>query len=578
MSVFSRVSAAASAFRSNPLNNPAVPLSSGAAFLFDTFGATPTASGEAVNEITAMQCDAVYACVNVLASDMSSLPFRVMRITDKGEEKAEDHDLYYLLGTEPNPEMTAPQFLSTWIGCAVLTGNGYAEIQRDTKDGNKVVALWPRNPRHVKMRRSGAGEKLEYGGVSRADDLVYDVTDTGTTRTIAAKDMLHLPGLSLDGWLGYNTVHAARQTIGTSKAAAKFIGGFFGRGSRPSGILTPTEVIKGGDVRLDQARKSWEQANSGENQGRTAVMPFGWTWTQVGLTMEQVQFLQIIGFTRAQIAGIFRVPPHMIGDTSRLSNSNHESQALEYVNFTLRPWLVKIEAEVQRKLMPRKGRTANTLFVRFDFSELIRGDFASQMAGFATGRQWSFYSTNDIRRKLGENPIGPEGDVYLAPLNMVPLERLIEDPPPPAPAGGSGDDSGDTTDDTEPQPAGNGGMNQQRLFERMGDAYGGLFRDGIGRMAMRSKRDADAVQQIFGPVLDVISGEATRQAFETFRLKPGTDLGQEKILRDCRKSIEKRAAEWTPATAFSPDGAADMQRAVRTITLNIFREAGSTLA
>ena len=569
MSVFSRVSAAASAFRSNPLNNPAVPLSSGAAWMFDLFGATPTASGESVNEQTAMQCDAVYSCVNVLASDMSSLPLKVYRSTDKGDEPAEDHDLYYLLGTEPNPEMTAPTFLSTWIGCAVLTGNGYAEIQRD---GIKPVALWPRNPRHVKVRRANGSEPLDGGGVSGKGDLVYEISDTGTMRLVAAKNMLHLSGLSLDGWLGYSPLQGGRQTIGTAKAAAKFIAGFFGRGSRPSGILTPTEAIKGGDVRLDQARKSWEQANSGENQGRTAVMPFGWTWTQVGLTMDQIQFLQIIQYTRAQIAGIFRVPPHMIGDTSRLSNGNHESQAREYVTFTLRPWLAKIEAEIQRKLMPRLGRSAGKLSVRFDFTELIRGDFDAEITAYATGRQWGFYSGNDVRRKLGENPIGPQGDIYLAPLNMVPLDKLIEEKPP-APVEGGGGGNG-----SEPQPAGNGGMNQQRLFERMGDAYGGLFRDGIGRMAMRSKRDSDAVQQIFGPVLEVISAEATRQAVETFRLKPDTDLGQEKILRDCRKAIEKRAAEWTPATASAPDGVADMQRAVRAITLNIFREAGSTLA
>ncbi len=567
MSLRSRIAA----FRGNPLENPAVPLGS-AAWMYDLFGGSPTSAGVQVNEHTALQCESVYACVNVLASDMASLPLKVYQQTDKGKKPAVDHDLYYLLTVEPNPEMTAPAFLSTWIGCAVLNNNGYAEIQREAA---KPVALWPRHPRHVKMKRATAGETLANGKQAKLNDLIYELTDTGTPRLIAAADMLHLTGLSMDGWMGLSPIHSGKQTIGTAMAAMKFIGGFFGRGSRPSGLLVPNEAIKAGDPRLDQARKSWEAANSGDNQGRTAVMPYGWTWTAVGISPEQMQFLQIGQFTRSQIAGLFRVPPHMIGDTSRLSNGNHESVALEYVTFTLRPWLTRIEAEVQRKLMPRLGRTAGTLTVSFDYTELVKGDLASRINSYAVGKQWGFYNTNEIKEKLGENPIGPEGDIYYVPLNMVPMGQEPQETNGGGgnePDGGNGPDAGDGTGNGA-QPAGNGGRNQMRLLERMGEAYGALFRDACGRLQTRSKRDADAVNQVLGPVLDAIAAEATRQARSMFRVADTADLGQEKILRDCRAAILKRSADWKPE-----EYDAELQRTVRAITLGIFREAGSQMA
>jgi HK97 family phage portal protein len=584
MSFFNRLGAAK---RGNPLENPATPLSAPAAWLFDLFGGSPTSAGVTVNETTAMQLATVYSCVNVLASDVSSLPLKVYEQVEKGKRPAIDSDLYYLLAVEPNPEMTAPAFWGCFLGCAALTGNGYAEIQRGSS--NKPMALWPRHPHKVKAKRASGSEKLVSGKNATPGDLIYEVTDTGTERYIPAADMLHLPALTLDGWTGLSPIMAAKQTVGTAIAAEKFGAGFFGRGSRPSGLLAPAENMKAGDVRLTQARESWEKVNSGDNQGRTAVMPMGWTWTKIGISPGEAQFLETQQYTRTQIAAIFRIPPHMVGDTSRLSNSNHESQALEYVTFTLRPWLVRIEAEVQRKLMPTVGRSAGKYTVRFDVAELIRGDFASQMNGFAVGKQWSFLNTNDIRESLGLNPIGPEGDVYYVPLNMVPIGPNGDPLDDPANGDdtdvtpGGEDDNGAPDDGTggnggsKKKAKGNGGQNQRMLLDRMQRAFGGIFRDAVGRLATRQKRDGEAVAQICGPVLEAIAAEAIRQAVTTFRLKPDAEFGQEKILRDYRSSLAKRAAEWK-AELDETEASAELARAIRAITIGIFREAGSVLA
>lgn len=594
MSVRSRIAAT---FRGNPLENPATPLSAPAAWLFDLFGGTPTSSGVTVNEATAMQQTTIFSIINGIQADISSLPLTVYEMTDSanggGKKPAVDTDLYYLLAVEPNPEMTAAAFIGCMAACMALTGNAYAEIQRE---GAKPVALWPRHPRFVRPIRAKGGEKLDPQGgglaaatsgsaAAAAGDLIFEVQDTVPPRMVPARNMIHITGLTMDGWIGMSPILAAKQTIGKAIAAEKFGAGFFGRGSRPSGLLTGPLDQKD-TVKLQQARDSWEKANAGDNQGRTAVMQAGWTWTKIGISPEEAQFIQTEGLTRTQLCGLWRYPPHMAGDTSRLSNANHESQALEYVTFTLRPMLVRMEQEFQRKLVPALGRTAGKYTIRFDTSELIRGDYASIIAAVAMGKQWGIYTTNKALEKLGENPIGPQGDALYMPLNMVPLgpdghPAQDEDIAGTSAADGGGE--GNEPQGNEPQPKGNGGRNQRSAYEellipRMQRAYGPLFRDALGRLAKRDKRDAQAVEQICGPTLETIAAEAIRQAVIACCLEENhADLGHEKILRDYRTSLLKRSADWKTELD-EAEASAEVARAVRAITIGIFREAGSVLA
>lgn len=581
MSLFNRLGAA---LRGNPLENPATPLSAPAAWLYDLFGGTPTSAGVTVNETTAMQQATIFSIINGIQSDVSSLPLTVYEFTANGGKKpAVDADLYYLLAVEPNPDMTAAAFIGCITACVALTGNGYAEIQRE---GSKPVALWPRHPHFVRPLRAKGGEPLSPAGVAAAGDLLYEVKDTVPSRFVRSADMIHVKGLTVDGWVGISPIEAARQTIGKTIAAERFGAGFFGRGSRPSGLLTGP-IDQKNDVKMQQARSSWEKANAGDNQGRTAVMPAGWTWTKIGVSPNEAQFIETEQMGRTQLCGLWRFPPHMAGDTSRLSNANHESQALEYVTFTLRPLLVRLEQEFERKLVPSKGRTAGKYTVRFDTSELIRGDYASVIEAVAMGKQWGIYTTNKALEKLGDNPIGPAGDVLYMPLNMIALgpDGLpIPDPDiagTSAAGGGDGGDGGNGGGD-DAKPKGNGGRNQRAaeelLLTRMQRAYGPLFRDAIGRLVKRDKRDSDAVQQVCGPVLETIAAEAIRQAVTVFRLEENhADLGHEKILRDYRGSLAKRAAEWKDELG-EAEASAELARAVRAITIGIFREAGSLIA
>ena len=400
---------------SDPLNNPAIPLSA-AGFLAWLANGEPTAAGEIVNEQTALQQNSVYACVRVIAGDCASLPCRLFRITSGGRKQETEHDLAQLLRYEPNDEMTAFTFWESIVGSLALTGNGYAEIQRQPYTG-KVLGLWPLHPRLTTPKRVN-------------NELVYETTDgemNGRVRTIKSADMLHIPLFSFNGVYGFSPIALARQGIGLARAAEKFGGRFFGNGARPSGVLSSTGELDPKQTR--QMKDTWKETVGGENNGGIAVLPGNWTYHQIGISPEDSQFLQTRNYQRTEIAALFGVPPHRIGDTSRMSNNNAEQQNLGYVIDTLRVYLSRIEQEVKRKLLQRSGREAGPVVAEFDVSERLRGDFKTTMEGFAIGKQWGFFNTNFVRRKLGENSIGAVGDVYWAPLNMQNMELLLTTEP-----------------------------------------------------------------------------------------------------------------------------------------------------
>lgn len=392
-------------------DSPATPLTAIAAW--DDLGGGPTASGESVSERTALAISTVYTCVTTLSEAVASLPCLLMRRLDKGRAPAVDSYLYDLLRFEPNPEMTAFTFWQTMVGCSALTGNGYAQIMRDP-DGS-VSGLWPLNPLKTEPFRQADGT------------LAFRTTDgahEGTYRIIPSRDILHFPLFSLSGIKGVSPVTAARETFALTKAAEKYGARWFGNGAEASSVF----IFKGAkpDPKVQaELTESWQTKHGGANRHRQAFLFGDWDVRTLGLSPEDSQFLSTRNFQRAEIAAMFHLQPHQVGDTSRLSNANHVQAQLSFVTDTLRPILVRIESELQRKLLP-PPRTGSKLFVTFDVSERLRGDSQSQMTAYATGRQWGFLSINDCREGLGLNPIGNEGDVYLSPVNMSDAASLLQ--------------------------------------------------------------------------------------------------------------------------------------------------------
>lgn len=386
--------------RSGMFDDPTSPMT--AVAVWNELDGGPTASGELVSDRTAMAISTVYTATTVLSEAIASLPCRLMRTLDKGQEEATDHWLHDLLAVAPNDEMTGFTFWSTMVGCSALTGNGYAEIRKDS-DGT-VSGLWPLHPNKTEPVRQKDGT-LAY----RTSDGMKD----GTYRIIKSENVLHFPLFAIDGIKGIGPVSAARESFALAKAAEKFGARWFGNGAHVPSVF----INKGAkpDPKVQrELRESWQEAYGGNNSGKQGFLFGDWDVKSVGLSPEDSQFLATRNFQRADIAAMFHLQPHQVGDTSRLSNANHVQAQLTFVTDTLRPIAARIEAELKRKLL--KGKS--DLFVLFDLKERLRGDFNTQMTGYATSKQWGLLTTNEIRAEMGYSSVGPEGDVLWSPVNM----------------------------------------------------------------------------------------------------------------------------------------------------------------
>lgn len=361
-----------------------------------------TTSGKTVNEKTAMQTTAVYACVRILAETIASLPLQTYKYTDRGKEKATDHLLYNLLYNEPNPEMTSFVFRETLMGHLLLWGNAYAQIIRDGR--GKVIAIYPLMPDKMTVDRNDKGE-IYY--IYNKDGLLYNLRNY---------EVLHIPGLGFDGLIGYSPIAMAKNAIGMAIATEEYGAKFFSNGANPGGVLEHPGVVKD----PQRVRDSWNSVYQGStNAHRVAVLEEGMKFQSIGIPPEQAQFLETRKFQLNEIARIFRIPPHMIGDLEKSSFSNIEQQSLEFVMYTLDPWVVRWEQAIKRALFSESEK--QQYFVKFNVDGLLRGDYQSRMTGYSIARQNGWMSANDIRQLENMNLIPEElgGNRYLTNGNMV---------------------------------------------------------------------------------------------------------------------------------------------------------------
>jgi len=384
---------------------------SGSAYSFFMGGSS---SGKRVNERSAMQMTAVYSCVRILSEAVASLPIHVYRYNDSGgKEKALDHPLYFLLHDEPNPEMTSFAFRETLMTHLLLWGNAYAQIIRNGK--GDVVGLYPLMPDRMTVDRDEHGQ-LYYQYQLSQDDAH---TMKGQTVVLSPRDILHIPGLGFDGLVGYSPIAMAKNAIGLAIAAEEYGSKFYANGAAPSGVLEHPGTIKD----PSRVRESWTQTFGGSsNANKVAVLEEGMKYTPISISPNEAQFLETRKFQINEIARIFRVPPHMVGDLEKSSFSNIEQQSLEFVKYTLDPWVSRWEQNMMRSLFSADEKS--TYFIKFNVDGLLRGDYQSRMNGYAIGRQNGWMSANDIREleNLDRIPTELGGDLYLINGNMTKLE------------------------------------------------------------------------------------------------------------------------------------------------------------
>lgn len=403
-----------------------------APWLVDALTTGSGRSGVSVTPTSAMKFAAVFAAVRVVSETVAMLPLHVYRRTaDGGRERAETHRVARLLDGAPNPMMTAFTFREALQGHLCTWGNAYAEIVRDR--AGRLAELWPLRPDRTIPELVGGALRYRY----RMPD--------GTDRTLPADRVLHIPGLSFDGLSGYSPIAQAREAIGLGIAAERAGAAFFGNNSRPAGILRhPGHMNEKAKGKLEAA---WHSAYGGpDNAGRVAVVEGGIEWQPLGLPQDDAQWIETRTLQLREVARLFRIPPHLLGDLERATFSNIEAQGIEFVTHCVGPWLRRWEQEIARKLL-----AGTAYYAEHKTAALLRGDIVSRYRAYATARQWGWMSANDVRRLENMNPVDG-GDLYLSPQNMIPADRLGEEPaaaPVGGVAGGDGTEGGDGADGTD---------------------------------------------------------------------------------------------------------------------------------
>jgi HK97 family phage portal protein len=353
-------------------------------------------AGVNVTEDAAMQIAAVYSCVRIISETVGSLPLMVYdRLPNGGKRRRVGDTLHILLHDAPNDFQTAMEFREQMQGALCLRGNAYAQIIRDSR--GFPIALIPLSPDAVTPRWVGSS-------------IVYDHHTPAGVRTFAKRDMFHVRSRSSDGLIGRSVLKDARDTFGVAIATQNYSGKFWRNDATPGMLLKhPGKLGPEGKKNL---KASWDSAFGGEGQRGTAVLEEGMTVERLTVTAEDSQFLETRKLSRSEIAGLFGVPPHMIGDLDKATFSNIEHQAIQFVTMSIRPWLVRWEQAIFQQLI-----ISNDIFAEFAVEGLLRGDIKSRYDSYAVGRNWGWLSVNDIRSLENMNPIDA-GDVYLQPLNM----------------------------------------------------------------------------------------------------------------------------------------------------------------
>ena len=380
----------------------------------------PTAAGKSVNERSAMQLTAVYACVRILAEGIAGLPLHLYKCGKNGSrEKVVDHPLYFLLHDEPNPEMTSFVFRETLMTHLLLYGNCYCQIIRDGR--GQVTALYPLMPNQMSVDRDEKGQ-LYYTYLCSGEEA--DTMKKGTVYLLP-EDVLHIPALGFDGLVGYSPIAMAKNSIGMGLACEEYGTKFFANGAAPSGVLEHPGTIKD----ITRLRESWNAIYGGsKNAGKVAILEEGMHYSPISISPNEAQFLETRKFQVDEIARIFHVPPHMIGDLDRSTFSNIEQQSLEFVKYTLNPWVCRWEQVLTRSLLSPKEKREYS--IKFNVDGLLRGDYQSRMNGYAVGRQNGWMSANDIRELENMDKISEEqgGDLYLVNGNMIKMTDAATNP------------------------------------------------------------------------------------------------------------------------------------------------------
>lgn len=376
--------------------------------------AAPVLSGTFVTSETALGLSAVFCAINIISRDIAVLPRNVYRISPDGGREIEQGgylgDLNDIISVQPNEDMDALRWGQATMGHAVGRGNGFNEIVRKSGFVRSIEIL---HPMKTVPKRTEPGE-------GKKGKLYYELDNK---RKLAPENCLHFAGMGFDGIQGYNPITLMRQTVGVTMGAEQYAASFYGNGARPGGYLKVAKKLS--EAAVNNLRKTFNQVHQGSQSAhQVGILEEGMDWVDAQISPEDSQFVATREFQVKDIARIFCIPPHKIGDYSEADMANVEQSNLDYLSMTLMGWVSMFEMQLNVKLLSREDRRTHRIML--DVSALLRGDITAQMLKITTMRNTGAWSADDIRRNQGLNPLGKKigGDKYVVQGQYVPLDQV----------------------------------------------------------------------------------------------------------------------------------------------------------
>ncbi|HID4201222.1 TPA: phage portal protein [Klebsiella pneumoniae] len=364
-----------------------------------------SSSGKVVTADKVIRLSAVWACVRLLSESISTLPLKIYeRQADGSRKLAQNNPAYQILCRRPNPEMTPSRFMLMIVASVCLRGNAFVE---KLYIGSKLVSLVPLLPQNMVVKRLDSGK------------LQYTYTDNGVQRIIPVDRMMHIRGFGLDGVCGMMPTMAGVDVFGAAMAVDEAAAKIFENGLQSTGFLSSKTALNEGQ--RERLRKALQNFIGSKNAGKLMVLENELTYQNVTMNPEAAQLLESRSFSIEEICRWFRVPPFMVGHTTKQSSwaSSLEGMNMLFLTHTLRPLLVNIEQEIARCLL----NSDEDLFVEFSVEGLLRADSAGRAAYYTSALQNGWMSRNDVRRLENMPPI-EGGDIYTVQLNLTQLKNL----------------------------------------------------------------------------------------------------------------------------------------------------------
>lgn len=364
----------------------------------------------AVTPDTAMRVSTVYACVTLIAETLATLPKHVTQLSTNGvTSKLKNHPLYPIVHDMPWQGMTSFEWFETQIGHTALQGDSFARIIA-TRSG-EITALEPLPIGRMQTKRNAASE------------IIYEYSADSGLEILLDHEVLRIPYKMFDGTHSLSPIRTHRAAIGNALSSNAYLEKFLANSAQPKGALIIPDSVN--SKAAEVLKKDWEERHKGpENAGRIAILDAGMKWEQIGLSMADAQYIDLLKFSVGDIARIFLVPPHKVGEMSGATFSNIEHAAIEFVVDTILHWVRRVEARFNHYTLSAADRAAN-IRVTIDLKGLLRGDSAARANFYKALFFLGAINPNEIRAREDMNPIDG-GEQYFVNAASVPLHRVDE--------------------------------------------------------------------------------------------------------------------------------------------------------